>query len=193
MSAATGMAIGVLPVLALLAACRDPAPPATSAPGAVAPASRTGGETRAPGEGSALVPVQTRPPSRSVILRVVRFVGRTDRFTDQSRSLLTDIAHALRTSPRITEVHLVVAVWGGATEQADIELSRRRAYAWRAALMALGVDGARLHAFGVGRRCRTDSPDALEDRAAARAYIVRTSEGPTGVQWNCLPEPRPRP
>jgi OOP family OmpA-OmpF porin len=100
----------------------------------------------APAWGDAAVPAPARLDGEAV-----HFVaGKTD-FVERDRAVLESVAATLRANPRVTRLRLDGHTDGRGAQEWDLKLSRARAEAVRAWLIAHGVDGARLAVEGFGK------------------------------------------
>ncbi|MDQ1921046.1 OmpA family protein [Massilia pseudoviolaceinigra] len=118
-----------------------PAPPPTPAP----PPAVTPPEPVAP-------PPPPPPPTRfeKVTLTATELFAFDSATLNVTQTRLDDIAAALQADPSITDVDITGYADRLGSEQYNLKLSERRANAVRDYLVAKGIDGARLKAYGKG-------------------------------------------
>ncbi|MCS6798067.1 MAG: OmpA family protein [Myxococcota bacterium] len=124
------------------------------------------------------------------ILILEKIYFETDSAVIQPRSyaILDAVAATLNGNPHIT----LVEVQGHADERApddyNIRLTRDRAAAVLEALVQRGVARERMRSAGYGERCPVDprsNPQAWERNRRVEFKILRTQDGPTGVEVAC--------
>jgi outer membrane protein OmpA-like peptidoglycan-associated protein len=123
-----------------------------------------------------------------IILDKVQFATNSAEILDESKPILDAVAATLKGHPEF----LVVEVAGHADERGDdghnLRLTRLRAAAVAKALAARGIAAERLVSQGYGEYCpleATSTPQAWEKNRRVEFKVVKTQEGPTGVQRGC--------
>jgi OOP family OmpA-OmpF porin len=123
-----------------------------------------------------------------VILEKIYFETDSAAIQDRSTPVLDAVAATLIGNPSITQIE----VQGHADERGDddynIRLTRDRAAAVVEALASRGVDRGRLRSAGYGERCPVDprhAPEAWDRNRRVEFKILRTEDGPTGVEVSC--------
>ncbi|MBX3273388.1 MAG: OmpA family protein [Sandaracinaceae bacterium] len=106
----------------------------------------------------------------------------------RSFPLLDTIARALNANPQLVFVEVQGHADDRGADDYNIRLTRDRAASVVLALRERGVEGARMRSAGYGWRCPQIPGRSDEARAANRRVeirVLRTSEGPTGVEVAC--------
>ncbi len=106
----------------------------------------------------------------------------------ESFALLDTIARALNANPQIVFVEVQGHADDRGADDYNIRLTRDRAASVVVALRERGVDPARMRSAGYGWRCPAVPGRSDEARAANRRVeikVLRTAEGPTGVEVAC--------
>ncbi|MFO0551457.1 MAG: OmpA family protein [Polyangiaceae bacterium] len=123
-----------------------------------------------------------------VILEKVQFATGSAKILSSSDKVLDAVASTLKEHPEF----MLVEVQGHADERADdnfnLKLTKDRAAAVVSALVSRKVDKSRLRAMGFGEYCPLDpehNEPAWEKNRRVEFKIVRTSDGPTGVELGC--------
>ena len=123
-----------------------------------------------------------------LILEKIMFKTNSAEILPESNSILDAVATTMKHHPEFT----LMEVQGHADERADdnynLRLTRDRASAVRQALIQRGLEAAKLRAVGYGEYCPLDpghTPEAYDKNRRVEFKIVRTSEGPTGVEVSC--------
>jgi OmpA-OmpF porin, OOP family len=123
-----------------------------------------------------------------IILDKIMFKTASAEILPESNSILDAVATTLQHHPEF----LLLEIQGHADQRADdnfnLKLTRDRANAVRVALIQRNVDTNRLRAVGYGRYCPLDpanTPAAWEKNRRVEFKVVRTSDGPTGVEMSC--------
>jgi len=123
-----------------------------------------------------------------VILEKIYF--ETDSAEIQSRSfpIIDAVAATLVGNPHITLVEIQGHADERSSDEYNIRLTRDRAAAVLEALVQRGVARERLRSAGYGERCPVDprhTQDAWERNRRVEFKIIRTEDGPTGVEVAC--------
>lgn len=121
------------------------------------------------------------------ILQPLHFEHEGTTVADSDGALVQATAATMREHPDV--VLLEVAGHASDREGAAAEISRRRAEATVAALVAAGVDPRRLRGRAYGARCplsREPGDEHVNRRAEFR--VAMTTSGPTGAMLGCAPE-----
>jgi OOP family OmpA-OmpF porin len=123
-----------------------------------------------------------------VILEKVQFATGSARILPASNPVLDAVANTLRDHPEF----LLVEVQGHADERSDdatnLRLTKSRAKAVVDALLARGVAATRVRSQGYGEYCPLDpghDAAAWEKNRRVEFKIVKTADGPTGVDLGC--------
>ncbi|HEX2675924.1 MAG TPA: OmpA family protein [Polyangiales bacterium] len=123
-----------------------------------------------------------------IILEKIYFATDSAQILEKSFPIVDAVAATLIGNPQIT----LVEIQGHADERGDdnynIRLTADRAASVRQALIQRGVDAARLRSAGYGERCPVDpqhNAPAWEKNRRVEFKIIRTDQGPTGVEVAC--------
>jgi outer membrane protein OmpA-like peptidoglycan-associated protein len=123
-----------------------------------------------------------------IILDKIMFKTNSAEILPESNAILDAVAVTLQHHPEF----LLLEVQGHADQRADealnLRLTRDRSNAVRVALIQRGIDANRLRAVGYGKFCPLDpanNPVAWEKNRRVEFKVVRTTEGPTGVDLSC--------
>lgn len=115
-----------------------------------------------------------------VILRPVFFATRQDRILSRSRPVLEAVADALRASPEITRLAIEGHTDDVGDEDANLDLSRRRANNVMAWLIQHGIEASRLEAHGYGESMPLVQDTTEDARSVNRRVefdvVVRTGD-----------------
>jgi len=127
-------------------------------------------------------------PGSFQLFEQIHFAYDSAEILTESFGLLDTIARALEHNPQITLVEVQGHADDRGTDEYNIRLTRDRAAAVVTALRQRGIDPARMRSAGYGERCpeipgRTDRARAANRRVEIK--ILRTEEGPTGVEVAC--------
>ncbi|MEZ4336083.1 MAG: OmpA family protein [Sandaracinaceae bacterium] len=118
----------------------------------------------------------------------VHFAYDSAEILEESFPLLDTIARALNSNPQLAFVEVQGHADDRGTDEYNIGLTRDRAAAVVLALRERGVDPRRMRSAGYGWRCPEVPGRSEEARAANRRVqikVLRTSDGPTGVEVAC--------
>jgi outer membrane protein OmpA-like peptidoglycan-associated protein len=123
-----------------------------------------------------------------VILEKIYF--ETDSAEIQARSfpIIDAVAATLVGNPHITLVEVQGHADERSSDEYNIRLTRDRAASVVEALVQRGVDRSRLRSAGYGERCPLDprhNEEAWERNRRVEFKIIRTEDGPTGVEIAC--------
>jgi OOP family OmpA-OmpF porin len=123
-----------------------------------------------------------------LILEKVQFATGSAKILEASFGIIDAVASTLKDHPEF----LLVEVQGHADERApdayNLKLTKDRAKSVVDALIKRKIDKSRLRAMGFGEYCPLDSSSndaAWEKNRRVEFKIVRTKEGPTGVELGC--------
>jgi outer membrane protein OmpA-like peptidoglycan-associated protein len=154
------------------AATAPPPVESSSAAAAPPPSAKTAEESAAAGAASAPSPATEKPAAQAfavdegvegVLKSPIQFETASANISAGSLSAVSEIASTLKEHPEIA----LIQVQGHADERGDenrnLALTRARAAAVVASLVAKGVERARLHAAGYGSRCPEDAACAQSD------------------------------
>jgi len=123
-----------------------------------------------------------------IILEKIKFATASAAILPQSNKILDEVAQTLQHHPEF----LLVELAGHADERSDdaynLRLTQDRVNSVMRALIARGVDKSRLRAKGYGEYCPIDqghNEAAWEQNRRVEFKIVKTKDGPTGVELGC--------
>ena len=123
-----------------------------------------------------------------LILKKIKFKTASAEILPESNQILDAVATTLIHHPEF----LLVEIAGHADERApddyNLKLTQDRVNSVDAALVARGVDRSRLRSKGYGEYCPEDpghNEDAWEKNRRVEFKIVKTKDGPTGVELGC--------
>lgn len=123
-----------------------------------------------------------------IILEKIKFATASAAILPQSNKILDEVAQTLNHHPEF----LLVELAGHADERSDdaynLRLTQDRVNSVMRALIARGVDKSRLRAKGYGEYCPIDpghNEAAWEQNRRVEFKIVKTKDGPTGVDLGC--------
>jgi len=123
-----------------------------------------------------------------VILKKIKFKVNSAEILPESNEILDAVATTVTHHPEFT----LIEVAGHADERADdnynLKLTQDRVNSVMAALIARKVDRTRLRAKGYGEYCPEDpghNEEAWEKNRRVEFKIVKTKDGPTGVELGC--------
>ena len=126
--------------------------------------------------------------SELVLFEEIHFATDSAEILGESQPLLDAIAASLRGNPHLTLVEVQGHADDRASDEYNIRLTRDRAAAVVLALRRRGIAPERLRSAGYGERCPEVVGTSAEARAANRRVeikVIRTAEGPTGVEVAC--------
>jgi outer membrane protein OmpA-like peptidoglycan-associated protein len=123
-----------------------------------------------------------------IILEKIMFKTNSAEILPQSTSILDAVGTTLQHHPEFT----LMEIQGHADQRGDdglnLRLTRDRSNAVKQALVERSVEASRLRAVGYGKYCPLDStftPAAWERNRRVEFKVVRTNDGPTGVELSC--------
>jgi outer membrane protein OmpA-like peptidoglycan-associated protein len=123
-----------------------------------------------------------------IILEKIKFATGSAAILPQSNKILDEVAQTLNHHPEF----LLVELAGHADERSDdsfnLRLTQDRVNSVMRALISRGVDKSRLRAKGYGEYCPIDTAHneaAWEQNRRVEFKIVKTKDGPTGVELGC--------
>ncbi|MGF1465201.1 MAG: OmpA family protein [Sandaracinaceae bacterium] len=123
-----------------------------------------------------------------VIYDVIQFETDSAEIRPESFSLLDEIAATFRGNPQIALVEVQGHADERSSDEYNIRLTRDRAAAVVEALVGRGVERDRLRSAGYGERCPVDprhNEEAWAKNRRVEFKILRTDDGPTGVEVAC--------
>jgi len=123
-----------------------------------------------------------------LILEKVQFATGSAKILPASKGILDAVASTLKDHPEF----LLIEVQGHADERAadafNLQLTKERAKSVVEALLQRGTEKSRVRAQGFGEYCPLDTEKndaAYEKNRRVEFKIVRTKDGPTGVELGC--------
>lgn len=123
-----------------------------------------------------------------IILEKIMFKTNSAEILPESTSILDAVGTTLTHHPEFT----LLEVQGHADQRGDdalnLRLTKDRAGAVKQALVQRGLEPDRLRAVGYGKYCPLDNaftPAAWEKNRRVEFKVVKTNEGPTGVDLGC--------
>jgi OmpA-OmpF porin, OOP family len=123
-----------------------------------------------------------------VILDKIKFKTASAEILPESNHILDAVATAVSHHPEF----VLLEVAGHADERADdlynLKLTQARVNSVMAALVSRGIEKSRLRSKGYGEYCPEDpahTPEAWETNRRVEFKIVKTKDGPTGVELGC--------
>jgi len=132
--------------------------------------------------------------STIVILEKIQFDYNSAKIKNESMPIVDAVASTLKGHPEFT----LVEVQGHADERGNddynLKLTQERVQSVVTALIQKGVDKSRVRAKGFGEYCALDTPEgaatqhneaAWEKNRRVEFKIVKTKDGPTGVELGC--------
>jgi OOP family OmpA-OmpF porin len=132
--------------------------------------------------------------STIVILEKIQFDYNSAKIKSESMPIIDAVAATLKGHPEFT----LVEVQGHADERGNddynLKLTQERVNSVMNAMIAKGIDKSRLRAKGFGEYCALDTPEgaatlhteeAWEKNRRVEFKIVKTKDGPTGVELGC--------
>jgi outer membrane protein OmpA-like peptidoglycan-associated protein len=123
-----------------------------------------------------------------IILEKIYFETDSAEILPRSYPILDAVAATLIGNPHITLVEIQGHADERASDEYNIRLTSDRAAAVLDALVQRGVARDRLRSAGYGERCPVDprhTPQAWEQNRRVEFKIIRTIDGPTGVEVAC--------
>ncbi len=123
-----------------------------------------------------------------VLFEQIHFAYDSALILSESFHILDAIAAALHGNPQITLVEVQGHADDRGSDEYNIRLTRDRAAAVVTALLERGIAPSRVRSAGYGERCPLERGTSDAARAANRRVeikILRTEDGPTGVEVAC--------
>jgi outer membrane protein OmpA-like peptidoglycan-associated protein len=123
-----------------------------------------------------------------IILEKIYFETDSAVIMERSYPIVDAVATTLINNPQITLVEIQGHADERSSDEYNIRLTTDRAAAVLEALVQRGVARDRLRSAGYGERCPVDprhTPEAWEQNRRVEFKILRTSDGPTGVEVAC--------
>jgi outer membrane protein OmpA-like peptidoglycan-associated protein len=123
-----------------------------------------------------------------VILKKIKFKVDSAEILPESNSILDEIAGTIKLHPEF----LLIEIAGHADERApddyNLRLTQARVNSVNVALVSRGIDKSRVRSKGYGEFCPEDpahNEEAWEKNRRVEFKIVKTKDGPTGVELGC--------
>lgn len=123
-----------------------------------------------------------------IILDKIQFATGSAKILEESFRVVDAVVKVMKEHPELA----LIEVQGHADERAadayNLKLTKDRAKAVNDAMVQRGVEQKRLRAMGYGEYCPIDAastPEAWEKNRRVEFKIVRTADGPTGVELGC--------
>jgi outer membrane protein OmpA-like peptidoglycan-associated protein len=123
-----------------------------------------------------------------MILQKIKFRTNSAEILPESNSILDAVSTTLLHHPEFT----LVEIQGHADERADdqynLKLTQDRVDSVMSAMLSRGLDRTRLRSKGYGEYCPEDkghTPEAWEKNRRVEFKVVKTHDGPTGVELGC--------
>ena len=123
-----------------------------------------------------------------VILEKIYFETDSAEILERSFPIIDAVAATLVGNPHITQVEVQGHADERSSDEYNIRLTRDRAASVVEALVQRGVARERLRSAGYGERCPINprsNPEAWEQNRRVEFKIIRTEDGPTGVEVAC--------
>jgi len=123
-----------------------------------------------------------------VILQKIKFKTGSAQILAESTSILDAVATAIVHHPEFSLMEVAGHADERASDAYNLSLTQKRVDSVMAALVQRGVDRSRLRAKGYGEYCPEDpghNEAAWEKNRRVDFKIVKTKDGPTGVQLGC--------
>ncbi|MFK7985303.1 MAG: OmpA family protein [Sandaracinaceae bacterium] len=123
-----------------------------------------------------------------IILEKIYFETDSAEIQQRSYEIIEAVAATLVGNPHITMVEVQGHADERSSDEYNIRLTRDRAAAVVEALVQRGVARDRLRSGGYGERCPVDprhNQEAWERNRRVEFKIIRTEDGPTGVEVSC--------
>jgi outer membrane protein OmpA-like peptidoglycan-associated protein len=123
-----------------------------------------------------------------LILQKIQFKTGSAEILPESFSILDAVATTLIHNPQFTLVEVAGHADERSSDEYNLRLTQLRVNAVVAALVQRGVGRERLRAKGYGEYCPEDprsNEEAWEKNRRVEFKIVKTKEGPTGVELGC--------
>jgi OmpA-OmpF porin, OOP family len=123
-----------------------------------------------------------------VILRKIKFKTASAEILPESHEILDAVATTITHHPEFVLMEVAGHADERATDEYNLKLTQDRVNSVMAALIQRGVDRARLRSKGYGEFCPEDpgkNEKAYETNRRVEFKIVKTKEGPTGVELGC--------
>ena len=123
-----------------------------------------------------------------VILQKIQFKTGSSEILPASKPILDAVATTIQHHPEFMLMEVAGHADERASDQYNLSLTQKRVESVMAALISRGVDRSRLRAKGYGEYCPEDpghNEAAWEKNRRVDFKIVKTKDGPTGVQLGC--------
>jgi outer membrane protein OmpA-like peptidoglycan-associated protein len=123
-----------------------------------------------------------------VILEKIKFKTASAEILPESNSILDAVATTLAHHPEFTLVEIAGHADERATDQYNLKLTQDRVNSVMRALIARNIEKSRLRSKGYGEYCPEDpghNEEAWEKNRRVEFKIVKTKDGPTGVDLGC--------
>ncbi|WP_394832827.1 OmpA family protein [Pendulispora rubella] len=123
-----------------------------------------------------------------VILQKIKFKTGSAQILAESNGILDAVSATIVHHPEFTLMEVAGHADERASDQFNLNLTQQRVNSVMAALVQRGIDKSRLRAKGYGEYCPEDpghNEEAWEKNRRVDFKIVKTKDGPTGVQLGC--------
>jgi len=123
-----------------------------------------------------------------VILQKIKFKTASAEILPESKAILDAVAATIVHHPEFTLMEVAGHADERSSDQYNLSLTQKRVDSVMAALVQRGIDRPRLRAKGYGEYCPEDpghNEQAWEKNRRVDFKIVKTKDGPTGVQLGC--------
>jgi len=123
-----------------------------------------------------------------IILEKIYFETDSAVIMERSYPIVEAVATTLINNPQITFIEIQGHADERSSDEYNIRLTTDRAAAVLESLVQRGVARDRLRSGGYGERCPVDprhTPEAWEQNRRVEFKIIRTTDGPTGVEVAC--------
>jgi OmpA-OmpF porin, OOP family len=123
-----------------------------------------------------------------VILEKIKFRTASAEILPESNRILDAVATTLQHHPEFTLVEVAGHADERASDEYNLKLTQDRVNSVMRALIARGLDKTRLRSKGYGEYCPVEeghNEAAWEQNRRVEFKIVKTKEGPTGVELGC--------
>jgi outer membrane protein OmpA-like peptidoglycan-associated protein len=123
-----------------------------------------------------------------LILKKIKFRTNSAEILPESHEILDAVATTINHHPEFTLIEVAGHADERASDEYNLRLTQDRVNSVMAALIARKVDKSRLRAKGYGEFCPEDpghNEEAWEKNRRVEFKIVKTKDGPTGVELGC--------
>jgi OOP family OmpA-OmpF porin len=123
-----------------------------------------------------------------LILQKIKFRTNSAEILPESNTILDAVATTLQHHPEFTLIEIEGHADERAPDQYNLRLTQDRVDSVMSALLSRGVDRTRLRSKGFGEYCPANpahNPKAWEENRRVEFKVVKTKDGPTGVDLGC--------